>query len=298
MPNINLRDGRNRDSLVRAESVGQHATVVYVDKAGAPVRLRKVLKATSEHSHTRLLAAAGGEPDRLAAALVAGDPDCDIERVGMFLADTSRVYVNERDEIVYRIVQVEIVRSPTGEEKERRPRRRPEPNTETEIPISWTGRLIKKEEAIRRFVLSSKLQIVHVNGLTYDFLYGMAKELAAARSLMLLGAGPSGKDPLIFSRNATPHRGFLEGRIDGDKYVLLLHLSKLELKAPVQALVVAAVETAAEVPKPAPPVPAPAPVPTPAGRRRCRWPPRCRASRRSRRCWSRSPTRRHRRQPT
>ena len=67
---------------------------------------------------------------------------------------------------------------------------------------------------------------------TYDFLYEMAKELHESGSLMILGAGPKGRDPLIFRSRSTPYRGFLEGRIDGDKYILLLHLSNLELKTP------------------------------------------------------------------
>jgi pyruvate/2-oxoglutarate dehydrogenase complex dihydrolipoamide acyltransferase (E2) component len=262
MPSINLRDKRNRDALVRADSVGQSANVHFVDKDGANVRLRKVLKATSEHSFGRLLRDAGDET-KLAEALLAGDVDCDMERIGMFLTETSRVFVNDKGEIAYQIEQIEIVRSATGEEKERRPRRQPEPNVDSEIPISWTGRLVKKEDAARRFVFSGKLQIVHVNGLTYDFLYGMAKELAEANSLMLLGAGKSGKDPLIFRRGSTPHRGFLEGRIQGDKYVLLLHLSKLELKAPVVVEVAAVAQPAAQAAAAAP-VAAPAAVPAPA----------------------------------
>lgn len=262
MPGINLRDKRNRDALVRAESVGQSAHVHYVDKAGAAVKLRKVLKATTEHGFGRLLREVGGGDDaKLAEVLVNGDPDVDVERIGMFLTDTSRVFVNDRGEIAYQIEQVEIVRAPSGEEKERRPRRQPEPNVEGEFPIGWTGRLVKKEDAARRFVFSGKLQIVHVNGLTYDFLYGMAKELAEANSLMLLGAGRNGKDPLIFRRGSTPHRGFLEGRIDGDKYVLLLHLSKLELKKPAVVEVVAvAAHAAAVAPAPTPVAPAPEPV--------------------------------------
>jgi hypothetical protein len=32
--------------------------------------------------------------------------------------------------------------------------------------------------------------------------------------------------------NGTPYRGFLEGRIDGENYILLLHLSNMELKLP------------------------------------------------------------------
>ncbi len=261
MPNINLRDRRNRDARVRAESLGQSATVRYVAGDGSDVKLRHVLKATSEHGLDRLLAGAEGDDAKLAAALVAGDPDVDVERIGMFLTDTSRVYVNAKGDIAYQIQQIEIVRGPSGEEKERRPRRQAEPNTESEIPISWTGRLVKRDEAIRRFVFSSKLQIVHVNGLTYDFLYGMAKELAEADSLMLLGAGKSGKEPLMFRRGSTPYRGFLEGRIDGEKYVLLLHLSKMELKLP--AVVDAATATVTQATDAAVTQPATATVPTP-----------------------------------
>ena len=73
---------------------------------------------------------------------------------------------------------------------------------------------------------------MHINGLTYDFLYEMAKELHEAKALMIVGAGPNGKSPLIFRSRSLPYRGFLEGRIDGDKYILLLHLSNLELKVP------------------------------------------------------------------
>jgi hypothetical protein len=261
MPGINLRDKRNRDAVVRGESVGQSAHVHYVDKDGAAVKLRKVLKATTEHGFGRLLRELGGGDDaKLAEVLLSGDPDVDMERIGMFLTDTSRVFVNDKGEIAYQIEQVEIVRSPTGEEKERRPRRQPEPNVESEFPISWTGRLVKKDDAARRFVFSGKLQIMHVNGLTYDFLYGMAKELAEANSLMLLGAGKTGKDPLIFRRGSTPHRGFLEGRIDGDKYVLLLHLSKLELKKPAVVDVSAVAQAAVVAAAPAPVAPVAEPV--------------------------------------
>ncbi len=48
----------------------------------------------------------------------------------------------------------------------------------------------------------------------------------------MMGAGTKGKDPLVFQTNGTPYRGFLEGRVDGAKYQLLLHLSNMELKRP------------------------------------------------------------------
>jgi hypothetical protein len=37
---------------------------------------------------------------------------------------------------------------------------------------------------------------------------------------------------LIFHSNGSPYRGFLDGRVDGEKYQLLLRLSNLELKRP------------------------------------------------------------------
>ena len=45
-----------------------------------------------------------------------------------------------------------------------------------------------------------------------------------------LGAGPKGRDPLIFQENGARYQAFLEGRIDGPRYKLLLHLSNLELR--------------------------------------------------------------------
>jgi len=34
----------------------------------------------------------------------------------------------------------------------------------------------------------------------------------------------------VFSQGGEPYRGFLEGRIDGDRYCLILHLTNLEVK--------------------------------------------------------------------
>ena len=102
----------------------------------------------------------------------------------------------------------------------------------TDTPLRWSGVFIPKVEAIRKFVFSGKAQLQHVNGLTFDFLYSMAKELEERNSLMLLGAGAKSNQPLILRRGGTPYRGFLEGRTDGDRYCLILHFSNLELKLP------------------------------------------------------------------
>jgi hypothetical protein len=76
------------------------------------------------------------------------------------------------------------------------------------------------------------MQLRHVDGVTYDFLFGMAEELEKDKVVVLLGAGEDGKQPLILQMNGTPFRGFLEGRTNGKDYILLLHLSNMEMKKP------------------------------------------------------------------
>jgi hypothetical protein len=47
---------------------------------------------------------------------------------------------------------------------------------------------------------------------------------------MMMGGGTSGKEPLVMNDGGKPYRAFLEGRIKGDKYCLILHLTDQELK--------------------------------------------------------------------
>ena len=57
------------------------------------------------------------------------------------------------------------------------------------------------------------------------------KTLDNKKSLMFLGGGKSGKEPLIFQTNGSPYRGFLDGRINKNQYQLILRLSNMELKS-------------------------------------------------------------------
>ncbi len=232
MANINLTDPRKRDAVVKAESISARRRVRYVGPKGGASYTRKILKSTVDHDYDTLLEQAKGDPEKLAKMLIKSDVDVEMEVFGRFLWNVSRVYIDEDENVTYRIQQNEVIFTAEGKFKERRQRERAEANVDSEIPLSWTGKKIDKNEAIRRYVFSSKLQIIHINGLTYDFLYGMAKELHELNSLMLLGGGKKGKSPLVFRRGSTPYRGFLEGRIKDDGYILLLHLSNAELKSP------------------------------------------------------------------
>jgi hypothetical protein len=98
--------------------------------------------------------------------------------------------------------------------------------------VNWTGKLIPRAELVRKFAIKRTMQLRHVDGVTFDFLYAIAKELHEKDSVALLASGEGGKGPLVLQSNGSPYRGFLDGRIDGDKFLLLLHLSSMELKKP------------------------------------------------------------------
>ena len=104
-------------------------------------------------------------------------------------------------------------------------------NITDELPIRFTKFKLKEKDAVRKFVFSRTLQLWHSDGLTFEFLFNIAKELDENDEMMLLGAGEKGKEPLIFQNNGLPWRAFLEGRVQDDAYALLMRLSNLELKS-------------------------------------------------------------------
>jgi hypothetical protein len=226
---INIANSKGRDAVVGAQSVLKALKVRWIDEQGRQAQSARVMKSTLAHDLAALEAHAGGR-DKIAQALIEGDPEIDPELFGSIMKETSRVFVNPDGQVVHRVRQFEVVKNPDGTERERRPKKITLPNANVETPLKWSGKQMKKKDVYNKFVFAGKRQIVHVNGLTYDFLYNMAKELEQADSMMLLGAGPKGSQPLVLQRGGQAYRGFLEGRTQGDKYCLILHLSNMELK--------------------------------------------------------------------
>ncbi len=231
MPEIAISNSKGRDAAVAAESIRVPMRIWWIDAEERNATSAKILKGTIDRDYDALLQKFG-TPDKVAEELIGADPEIDLESVGRYLRDTSRVYVNSDRQVVYGVNQVDVVRNPDGTEKLRRPKKMAVPNVSPEQPLLWSGKLLAKKDVFNKFVMVSKLQLVHINGLTYDFLYDIAKELESKKSLLLLGAGPKSNQPLILRRGATAYRGFLEGRTRGSEYLLLLHLSNIELKAP------------------------------------------------------------------
>lgn len=231
MPEINISNSADRDAIVSMESVAVPLRVRWVDTKARQASSVRVLKSTLDHD-LESLTKQFGSLDDVSQAIIDGDPEVNLELTGISMQTTSRVFVDKQQQLVHRVQQFEIIRDPEGNEKDRRPRQVLPQNVSNELPLKWTGKFLKRSEVMRKFILASKMQLTHINGLTYDFLYAMAKDLEERDSMMLLGGGPKSNQPLILRRGSVPYRGFLEGRTQGDRYVLLLHLSNMEMKKP------------------------------------------------------------------
>ena len=227
---INISNEKGRDAVVALEGFFPKREYKYVDEKGDPVHTQKVLKSNVNHDLPELLKKRK-KLEKVAKDLIADDPEVDLESVGMFLEETSRVYVSKKG-IVHLVEEYEVITDPDGKERERRPRRKLPQNLNSDVPIRWTGKFIKKEDAVAKFVFINKRQLVHINGLTFDFLFEMAKELDKRNSLLLLRGGEKGDEPIVFNRGGKPYNAFLEGRVKDDSYCLIMHLSNVELKRP------------------------------------------------------------------
>lgn len=230
MRQINLSNENKRDASVGFEAKPTRQRVFFRLKDGQEKKNVQLLRNTYETDMSTLLRKYG-DADAISTALIEGDPEIDIERYGKQLNGLKKVYVSEDDELVYDVRFKELVYDVEGKLKEERRFEQKESNISLDdLPIRWSGKTISKAEAVKKFVFSRHYQIHHLNGLTYDFLYDMAKELDEKRALMFVGAGKKGNEPIIMTGGGVSNRGFLEGRIQGDKYMLILHLSNLELK--------------------------------------------------------------------
>ena len=228
---VRLKDAKGRDGLVYLSPSPHMSKPEIRTPDGKPVRFERIIKSPMERSES-VLRHQYKDDDLLTRALIEGDPEIDMESAGRIAGPCDRVWTDPDDKPLYAVKLVEIVYGSNGAEKERRTPVEVEANVGEDMPLRWTGRFYQHEEIVRRFAITRKFQIVHTDGLTFDFLHKMAGLLENKDSLASIGAGPKGRETLVLERNGTPYRAFLEGRTKGDEYLLILHLSNLELKRP------------------------------------------------------------------
>jgi len=230
MRRLHISNAGSRNATIVATSTSP-ASSPAMGKNGHPATFRRYIAAGEGRLDSDLSAEYG---DDYSQALIDGDPEIDFESVGRFIESTQTILLTEEGDPLFTAPQfIEIYYGPDGSELERKEPTDTPATVNDSIPVRWTGRKIPAKDVVRKFAFRRSLQLQHVDGVTFDFLYAMAKELADEQVLVLLGAGESGKDPLILQMNGSPYRGFLEGRVNGDAFILLLHLSNMELKKPV-----------------------------------------------------------------
>lgn len=229
---ISIADAKKRDAQIELVSPSRAAAVRWVGKTtGGPLRLERVIKSTEKTTYEALLAKHDGSVDALTKALIEGDPELDLEQVGRKLGNATRVWVGPEGHVLYAARVLQVVTGPDGALKSKQDFVDVEATVgEEQPPLLWSGRLMPADQIVRRFALVRKVQLRHVNGLTFDFLHEIASQLHAENKLLVVGAGPKAQMPLIFHTNGSPFRGFLEGRVEGEAYQLVLHLSNLEIK--------------------------------------------------------------------
>ncbi len=189
---------------------------------------------------TRVAALSGQNylPTTTASALIEGDPELDLQIAGRMMRDATGVYLDPsaaQPTIATEFKEVEVVYTPDGQEKERRACVFRTANVDSTAPLKIVRRL-PIAECLTKFVFRSMQQLAHTDGLTFDFLFGLAKSLQDSKTMALVGAGPKGAGPLVLRDGGTPFRAFLYGEVEGEgddaRYRLMLLLSDQELKRP------------------------------------------------------------------
>jgi len=227
---IHIANAKGRDATVGLVTV-KAALGPKLGLPGQKLYFRRYLAATDNGTHQALTKKFGGEYGQ---ELVASDPEVDIESIGIHIDQTQTVYLDSVGELMYSDPKfIEVLLNPDGSEKERREPVDSVMNVNVEVPIKFSGRLMSIKEAVSKFGFRRKLQLRHVDGLTFDFLFDIAKELESKESLMIIGTGDKGIGSIIFQANGRPYRGFLEGKTKDKSYRLTMHLSEMELKKPL-----------------------------------------------------------------
>ncbi len=143
-----------------------------------------------------------------AAQLMEGDPELDLQTAGRLMRDATAVYLDPsagQPSIATDFKEVEVVYTIDGQEKERRARVFRTANVDTTAPLKIVRRM-PAAECLTRFVFRGIQQLVHTDGLTFDFLHGLAWSLQESKSMALIGAGPKGAGPLVLRDGGTPFR--------------------------------------------------------------------------------------------
>lgn len=229
MRTFNFKNANRRDAEIGMESMKKIETTKKVLDGGVEADTIKVIKESLsisldslKHNYDDLV--------KMGQDIIDNDPEIDMEIIGKRLNKAHKLYLRQNGEVAYRVNMLQVIYDPNGNEKERRELTKALSNITGDSYVQWSGRKFPKNEVIRKFVFSKKYQLRHFDGASFDYLFAVAKELHELNALMYVGSGAKGTEPLIITQGGEPYHGFLEGKVQDDKYYLVLHLSNMEIK--------------------------------------------------------------------
>ncbi|ODU25160.1 MAG: hypothetical protein ABS95_01040 [Verrucomicrobia bacterium SCN 57-15] len=174
----------------------------------------------------------GKSPQQITEALIKFDPEIDMHLIGKPVRIRSLAYLDEQRKPSAHFRLVEEKLTADGVVKETKPYKATEPNIELPVQISPKGNQTS-DDLVQKFVMHKIYQVVHLDGLSFDFLLKLCQEIQPLGFVRVNG-GIKGNEPLILRREGLPAFAYLRGRVDGDKYCCTLHLTHTELKAPTE----------------------------------------------------------------
>jgi len=228
---IRLADHGGRDAICGLLPVRVPDARRWQDLAGQPVHALRRVRATAA-THPEALLAQYPDPDDLAQALIAGDPEWDPGALGRPTGPCTRGYVDGDGQPCYAPQWTELRSDGQGTVGACRPLPSRPANLVPATPPVWSGVLLPRQTLVRRVAFVRAYQVVHQDALQFDFLYELAQYLQQRQVMVQIGSGRQGRGPLICERNGRPYRGFLDGRVQGEAMRLGLYLAAGELTIP------------------------------------------------------------------
>lgn len=174
----------------------------------------------------------GKSPQQITESLIKSDPEIDMQLIGKPVRIRSLAYLDEQRKPTAHFRLVEEKLTADGVVKETKPYKATEPNIELPVQISSKGNQTS-DDLVQKFVLHKIYQVIHLDSLSFDFLFKLSAEIQPLGFVRASG-GIKGNEPLILRREGLPAFAYLRGRVDGDKYCCTLHLTHTELKAPAE----------------------------------------------------------------
>lgn len=155
--------------------------------------------------------------------------DIDIQSVGTIIGKCNKVITNDNQIVSDFVKKIKIVNEKEEVIKNEEFTDTPA-NVNEELPLVISDTIFTKENLCTKLFLSRKIQLIHKDDLTFKFLMDLAEEIGD--KIVMVGSGKKGTKPIIFAKNGTPYRGFLQASIVEKSYKLVVHLSNMEISNP------------------------------------------------------------------